>query len=116
MNKVILGLAFSLTVTFWITQNSYADRRSYVWTYEYMTMPKGISEVEFYDTMKMPDTNDSGIKTFEHWIEYEYGVTDHFDLALYQMFKTKDKREELDTKYDGTKLRARYRFGDLILC
>lgn len=112
MNKVILGLAFSLMIILGITQDSFADRRSYVWTYEYQTMPKGMSEVEYYDTMKMPDTNDSGIKTFEHWIEYEYGVTNHFDLALYQMFKTKDKREEVDTKYDGTKLRARYRFGE----
>lgn len=93
-------------------QESFADRRSYVWTYEYQTMPKGMSEIEYYDTIKVPDTNDPGIKTLEHWIEYEYGVTNHFDLAVYQMFKTKDKREEFDTKYDGTKVRARYRFGE----
>jgi len=112
MNKIILGLTFSSMIIFVITQNSYADRRGYVWTYEYQTMPRGMSEVEYYGTMKMPDTNDPGIKTLEYWIEYEYGVTNHFDLALYQMFKTKGKREEVDTKYDGTKLRARYRFGE----
>ena len=28
------------------------------------------------------------------------------------MWKTKDKRDEGDTKYDGTKVRARYRFGE----
>ncbi len=112
MRSVILSsLTIGVFLVLGITQDSFADRRSYVWTYEYQTLPKGMSEVEYYETMKMPDTNDSGIKTFEHWIEYEYGVTNHFDLAVYQMWKTKDKREELDTKYDGTKVRARYRFG-----
>lgn len=54
-----------------LTQDSFADRRSYVWTYEYQTLPKGMSEIEYYDTVKIPDTNDSSIKTLEHWVEYE---------------------------------------------
>lgn len=90
----------------------FADYRSYVWTYEYQTLPKGKGETEFYETIKIPDTNDPAIKTFEHWLEYEYGITDHFDLAVYQMWKTNDKREELDTQYDGTKVRGRYRIGE----
>ncbi|MHC4542491.1 MAG: hypothetical protein ACYS74_22350, partial [Planctomycetota bacterium] len=34
---------------------AYADRRGYVWTYEYMTMPEGASELEYYLTTKVPD-------------------------------------------------------------
>jgi hypothetical protein len=112
MRRLILGLALGLLMILCMLQESYADRRSYVWTYEYQTLPQGMSEIEYYGTIKVPDTNDPGIKTFEHWLEYEYGVTNHFDLALYQMWRTKDKREEVDTKYDGMKLRARYRFGE----
>lgn len=111
-NLRLLGLAVGLFLILGLTKNSYADRRSYVWTYEYQTMPKGMSEIEFYETLKLPDTNDTDIKTLEHWVEYEYGVTDRFDAAIYQMWKTNDKRNEIDTKYDGTKLRARYRFGE----
>lgn len=108
----LFSLAGILFLILGLTQNSFADRRSYVWTYEYQTLPKGMSEIEYYSTVKIPDTNDQSIKTLENWLEFEYGVTNHFDLAVYQMFKTKDKREETDTKYDGTKVRARYRFGE----
>lgn len=89
-----------------------ADSRGYVWTYEYQTMPKGKAELEYYETVKIPDTNDPAIKTFEHQAEYEYGITDRLDAAAYYVWKTQDKREELDTKYDATKLRFRYRFGE----
>jgi len=95
-----------------LAQVSFADERSYVWTYEYQNMHKGESEVEVYETVKIPKKSDSGIKTLEHWAEYEYGITDHFDLGIYQMWKTSDKRDNIGTRYDGTKLRARYRFGE----
>ncbi len=97
----VIGVRFAL-----------ADARSYVWTYEYQTMPKGKAEVEYYETVKVPDTNDPAIKTLEHWLEYEYGITDRLDTAIYFMWKTKDKRFEADTKFDMTKLRFRYRIGE----
>lgn len=108
----LFGTLVCLCLVLALKQDSFADARSYVWTYEYQTMPKGASEVEFYETVKIPDTNDTDIKTLEHWVEYEYGVTDRFDIALYEMWKTNDKRNEIDTKYDGTKIRLRYRFGE----
>lgn len=109
--RYLLILLFGTMLLLGRAENLYADNRSYVWTYEYQTLPKGKSEIEFYETMKVADTNDTDLKTFEHWLEYEYGVTDNFDFAIYQMWKTQDKRAEFDTKYDGTKLRVRYRFG-----
>jgi hypothetical protein len=91
----------------------YADRRAYVWTYEYMTMPKDKSELEYYLTTKIPDIHKYDNKnTWENQLEYEYGLTDRWDIALYQRWQqtnttTKDKFE-----YTGTKLRTRYRFGE----
>lgn len=105
---VLLGLFIFLG---WVSF-SFADARSYVWTYEYQTMPQGASEMEYYETVKVPDTNDPAIKTLEHWLEYEYGITNKLDGAVYFMWKTKDKRFEADTKYDMTKLRFRYRIGE----
>ena len=50
--KQIIGCMILVLLTAYCTK---ADRRGYVWTYEYMTMPKGHSEVEYYMTHKAPD-------------------------------------------------------------
>ncbi|MHC4510684.1 MAG: hypothetical protein ACYTAO_17300 [Planctomycetota bacterium] len=79
---------------------AYADRRGYVWTYEYMTMPEGASELEYYLTTKVPDLHKyDNRNTWEHQVEYEYGLTDWWDVAVY-------------LEYTGTKVRTRYRFGE----
>ena len=94
------------------TLNAYADRRSYVWTYEYMTMPKGTKEIEYYLTTKMKDTSSPDINTISHYLEFEYGITDHWDIALYQRIKQDNKKDETDLTYDGFKIRTRYRIGE----
>ena len=89
-----------------------ADWRGYVWTYEYMTMPKGAKEIEYYLTTQIPDLSNEDINTMKHYVELEYGITDHFDLALYQRYKQSNKDKESDFEYDGFKVRGRYRFGE----
>ena len=74
MKRIILGFVFSLLTVATLAQVSFADERSYVWTYEYQTMYKGESEAEAYETIKIPKKSDSGIKTLEHWIEYELSL------------------------------------------
>ena len=93
-----------------ICVNAYADPRSYVWTYEYMTMYKGTKEFEYYLTAKIPDVSASNKNSFEHQFELEYGITNHWDIALYQ--KLLQKNNESDFEYGGFKLRSRYRFGE----
>ena len=90
-----------------------ADRRGYVWTYEYMTMPRGEFELEYYLTMKAPDVDDFDNKnTWEHQTELEYGITDHWDVALYQRWQQTNTADEDKFEYTGTKLRTRYRLGE----
>lgn len=89
------------------------DRRSYVWTYEYQTMPKGESEVEYYLTTKVPDLhNYSDKNTWESQLEYEYGVTDRWDVSVYQRWKQTNSKSDDKFEYTGTKLRTRYRLGE----
>jgi len=104
---LIAGLVF----TFGFVANSYADTRSYVWTYEYMTLPKGLSEIEYYLTTQVPDTSKSNVNTRKHWVELEYGITDNWDVAMYQMWKQKNTASSSASEYDGFKIRTRYRFG-----
>ena len=111
MNKnTFLCLGLSLLILFGIAPLSYADRRSYVWTYEYQTMPKGMWELEYYFTSLLPNLDKTSINTLKQWLELEYGITNHWDVALYQMYKINNKESEADSKYDGFKIRTRYRF------
>lgn len=110
MKQILLAI-FSLSLVFGATSNTYADRRSYVWTYEYMTMPKGMWEAEYYLTSEVANINKPNINTLKQWIELEYGITDNWDVAMYQMWKFKNKRFENDSEYEGFKIRGRYRFG-----
>jgi len=95
-----------------IASNSYADRRSYVWTYEYMTMPKGMAEVEYYLTAAEPDAGKSNINTWKHQLEIEYGITTRWDIAMYQVWTQKNTASSSTFGYDGFKIRTRYRIGE----
>jgi len=87
-----------------------ADKRSYVWTYEYLTMEAGEVELEHYLTFSTPSSNSfSGVTTTEHNIEIEIGMTDRFDFSIYQVFK---QIPESSFQYNGYKLRFRYRLGE----
>ena len=87
-----------------------ADNRAYVWTYEYKTMEAGEAEVEYYTTFHSPYMDSlTGTVTAEHNIELEIGMTDHFDIGLYQVF---EQEPNAALSYKGFKIRGRYRFGE----
>lgn len=105
MKKQILLLVM-LTLSMSILR---ADNRSYVWTYEYMTMNKGEAEIEHYTTFSSPNKDLlDGTVTTEHNIEVEVGMTDHFDVSIYHNFKQKPRE---GVQYGGYKVRTRYRLG-----
>lgn len=87
-----------------------ADKRSYVWTYEYKTMEAGEVEFEHYLTLSTPLSDSfKGVTTTNHNIELEIGMNDRFDFALYQVFSQTPSSSFL---YKGYKMRFRYRFGE----
>jgi hypothetical protein len=87
-----------------------ADKRNYVWTYQYSTLERGETEIESYTTLSSPDIDHlQGTVSTEHQIELEVGMTDHFDFGVYQMF---EQAPGGPLFYKGYKLRARYRLGD----
>jgi len=101
-----------LAAAFGIASSGYADKRAYVWTYEYMTMPKGMAEVEYYLTLEVPDTAESEVNIWKHWVEFEYGITDRWDVSMYQMWRQENAASDSVFGYDGFKIRTRYRFGE----
>jgi hypothetical protein len=101
--------AFVVTGAF-LMDDALADQRSYVWTYEYMTLPRGEAEIETYFTLSTPDKGEfEGNVSTEHRIELEVGMTDRFDFGIYQIF-SQAPGENLE--YKRFQVRSRYRIGE----
>ena len=69
---------------------SRGDSRYYAWTYQFVTMPPGESELEFYNTLTQPDLNSPGAAAWKRQVEIEAGLTERWDISLYitDSFKT----------------------------
>jgi len=73
-------------------------------------MPKGHAEIEYYLTEEQPDITKAKPNTWKHWFELEYGITDHWDISMYQQLKQTNTTSSNTFEYDGFKVRTRYRF------
>lgn len=93
-------------------EDVFADRRSYVWTYEYQTVPKGVMEAEFYLTEEQKDIKTARPNIWKPQIELEYGLSDRLDIGMYQMFEQSNTDGSSDFEYEGFKIRARYRLSE----
>ena len=113
MKKLGLTTLLIVLAVFTQTQDLFAHARSYVWTEEYHTLPKGGREVEAWTTFQMPNGNQTNVNTWEYQGELEYGVTDHWTLAHYERLKTQNQVGSDDsTNYEGFKFESKYRIGE----
>jgi len=108
MKKTILTI-FSGLILFAGVGHAYADQRNYVWTYEYLTLAKGSTEIEYYQTAVTKDRQASSASDWAQQIELEYGITDHLDAAIYQVY---EQPAGGSMSYAGYKLRLRYRIAE----
>lgn len=106
VRKIILSFLLTINVSL-----AAADWRAFVWTYGYQTMQKGKYEIEYYLNKMIPDVNLPGVNTWQHWLEFEYGITDRWDISIYQMGRRDNTLSGTSGfNYEGYKLRTRYRF------
>jgi hypothetical protein len=95
-----------------------ADRRIFAYTYPYMTLPQGSFELEHYLDLGLNNWDNPATPTrerdwthpsWQHQVEFEYGITDRLDFGFYNVFK----QDPFGTmRFDGVKMRSRYRFAD----
>lgn len=85
-----------------------ADRRSLVRAYEYATQPQGNLELEIWNELESPQTGIAD-SLITNRIELEYGLTDHWDLALYHVFQ---QGPGSGFHLDSWRLETRYRFAE----
>jgi hypothetical protein len=86
-----------------------ADRRAYTTTYEAVTAPKGELDVEMWSSYAHAGELLDGpaSRGLRNMLELEYGITDRWDMALYNMLDVTS--DSADTGYAGAKLETRYR-------
>ncbi len=108
MKKFILIL-----ITFLLYNHVQADQRHFVWTYESILVQPGEVELETYYTTSALDENDwENTSSTEQQFEFEIGMNEKFDFAIYQTFQT---NHDQPIEYKGFKVRWRYRLSDLFL-
>jgi hypothetical protein len=107
--KVVFNSTCAATV-FVLASPAHADRRMYAETYEAVTAPKGELDVESWTTYAPLGELDGAAASrgVREMIELEYGITDRWDVALYNMI---DGITSGDTQsgYAGFKIETRYR-------
>lgn len=108
MKRMVVILAVGALLAFSAGAAS-ADQRSYVWTYEYLTLSKDHAELEYYQTAVTKDRQKDNSSDWQQQLELEYGITDRLDAALYQVY---DQKENDKMKYSGYKFRLRYRIAE----
>jgi hypothetical protein len=111
MPKFIQALWFAIPLL--AGNTALADRRAYGVTYEAVTAPRGEIDVESWSTFAPQGEVDGGPSSrgVREMIELEYGITDRWDVALYNML---DVITSGDTKsgYAGFKVETRYRLAE----
>src|SRR3954466_12499181 len=83
--RITIGLSIFLALALLAT-DARADRRTMIRAYEYMTQPKDNLELEIWNEIEAPKAGGFDQATTVHRVELEYGITDHWDLALYHVF------------------------------
>ncbi len=108
MNRRFAIIAATLAAGLFIGEGSaHAHLRDYLFNQGYYTSRKGEFELEFHNDFKMPETDDDDTYNLKQQYELEYGVTDHLQLAVYDVvtWNRTDNWEQ-----DSYKIEGKYRF------
>lgn len=110
MRKHVVAASFVIPLL--TTSHAFADRRAYGVTYEAVTAPKGEIDVETWSTFAPEGhiTNGPASRGLRETIEIEYGITDRWDVALYNMLDITSG--DTESGYAGLMLETRYRLSD----
>src|SRR5215831_3784025 len=112
MTKLLLAAALSAAALL-PASTALADRRAYGTTYEAVTAPRGELDVETWTTIAPQGEVDGGppSRGMREMVELEYGITDRWDVALYNMLDMITAGDST-SGYAGFKIETRYRPSD----
>jgi hypothetical protein len=110
--KTTSKLALATAVLLASAGAAHADRRAFTQTYEYQTQPEGNLELELYNTQESARYSTDSPTEVKTQVEVEYGITDHWDIALYQILEGSEIEGVSGIGYHETKLESRYRLAE----
>jgi len=92
---------------------AHADLRSFTHTYEYATVPAHRTAIEIWHTQTRATTDKASPNIYEGMLEIEHGLTDHWDIAFYQVFgQVSGSMDGTGLQFTEAKLETRYRFAE----
>jgi hypothetical protein len=86
-----------------------ADVRAFTETYEYSTQPEATTSVQLWHTARRISWDNDYSEEFEHRVEIEHGVTEHWDVTTSTILVQSGRGGLL---LDRMTLGPRYRFAD----
>jgi opacity protein-like surface antigen len=109
MKSFLYGIAALLVLAGQVAP-VYAAQRIYVWTEEYGTLAKGNAEFEFWNTAVTHDVQTRNASDWTQKFELEYGITDHLNASLYQVYEQAADSSSLT--YVGYNFELKYRVAE----
>ena len=108
--RITIGITAGLLLA--AATPSRADRRTMIRAYEYQTQPKGNLELELWNTVEAPRSGFADSVLVQR-AELEYGLTDHWDLALYHVFERGGPAADPEPyHFSDWQLETRYRLAE----
>ena len=108
--RITIGITAALLAA--AAEEARADRRTMIRAYEYQTQPKDNLEFELWNTVEAPRSSFSDSVLVQR-AELEYGITDHWDLALYHVFERGGPAAEFrEYHFSDWQLETRYRLAE----
>ncbi len=108
--KGIKLLILFVVLLFNIFVESYGDYRYYAWTYQYMTMLPGRTELEIYNRFDQKTLTNSDTVKWKRQIELETGLTDRWDFSFYLVDSYKPADGKI--KFEELKFRTRFKLAN----
>ncbi|HEX8913382.1 MAG TPA: hypothetical protein VF796_13560 [Humisphaera sp.] len=102
-----LSLAAFLAVFVGSSTVALADARPFTFTYDTYAVGKGGFEYEQWAEWQTHKPGEHGYDRFDFRHEFEFGITDYFDLAIYlPSWHYEDSKELKGTKFDSVDIEA----------
>ena len=106
---MVMVMVMVMVMAGWFPSSAEAHPRDYLVSQDYYTTKRGEFEVEFYNDMNFTEADNDDTYNSKHQVEVEYGVTNHLQLAYYEVY-TWDRTQ--DWERDEFKIEVKLRLAE----
>lgn len=109
MARAVMAFAVGLVIGLGVVPRAEAHLKDYLVTRDYYTAKRGEFEVTLWNDISFPEADHDDTYSTKHQVELEYGLTDHLQLAYYEVYTW---NRALDWERDAFKIEMKYRFAE----